>query len=305
MVLIAKAKPPSAITHKKRVGAHHRRNRDYTKPYLPYLPLLVVVGLGLFLNMLWSHQGSSVLGYATDVSTSNLLADTNADRQSNGENGLQLSSQLMTAAQNKANDMVARNYWSHDTPTGQMPWSFISATGYQYQAAGENLAYGFNSSSALLNGWMHSPEHRANVLDKSYSQVGFGIANSPNYQGNGPETIVVAMYAEPIATTAGAAQSSRTTPAIATLPASNGAQPNQQGVARIQTLPFGAAWTLFAVTALGAVAMFWFATRHVLAWKRVLAHSEEFVIRHRFLDVFIISAATLGYILTRTAGFIR
>jgi len=93
--------------------------------------------------------------------------------------------------------MVAQDYWAHDNPEGKTPWAFILAAGYNYETAGENLAYGFDTSEDTLTAWMNSPEHRANILNTTYTDVGFGIANSANFQGTGPETIVVAEYASP------------------------------------------------------------------------------------------------------------
>jgi len=214
MTLVAKPKPHGP-THKKRTGQHHRRNHNYVKTYWPYIPMLMTIGVGLVLNSAWptSHK---VLGYATDMSIQNLLDDTNTQRTSNGEANLNLNALLDQAAQNKANDMAARNYWSHDTPDGQTPWSFITATGYTYTAAGENLAYGFTTAAYTLDGWMNSPEHRANILNAAYKEVGFGIANSPNYQNSGPETIVVAMYATPAGPVVAAATPTPAHPAPAT-----------------------------------------------------------------------------------------
>jgi hypothetical protein len=314
MTLVPKAKPPTTIHHKKRSGEHHRQSKHYGKAYWPYLPLLVIVGVGLLVNAFWSHQGTSVLGYATDVSASSLLTDTNTQRNADNEAGLTLSNVLSSAAQAKANDMAKRNYWSHDTPDGATPWSFITKAGYNYEAAGENLAYGFNSSSAILNGWMHSTEHRANILNGNFKQVGFGIANAPNYQGTGPETIVVAMYAEPVTITAASSPTNNTSAkqkAVSstvgiTSPARDAKQPPAQRVARIQTFNAGAApWTLFAISTLSALAMVWFLMRHGLFWHRALVKSEAFVVHHKFLDVTFISIATLGFILTRTAGMIH
>lgn len=137
--------------------------------------------------------------YATDITGGGLLAETNAYRQSNGRNSLSMSYALSRAAQAKANDMASRDYWAHNTPDGRTPWSFISAVGYAYTAAGENLAYGYTTSDELMAAWEQSPEHRANLLYAGYTQVGFGIANAPDYVGTGQETIVVAEYATPVA----------------------------------------------------------------------------------------------------------
>ncbi|HLZ14810.1 MAG TPA: CAP domain-containing protein, partial [Candidatus Saccharimonadales bacterium] len=171
------------------------------KTYWPYLPMALIVGVGLACSSFWGSIHKDVLGYATNMSISALLQDTNTQRQGNSLAGLTLNDQLDQAAQAKANDMATRNYWSHNTPDGATPWTFIINAGYQYQTAGENLAYGFDSSDATLTAWMNSPEHKANILNNTYTDVGFGIANAPDYQGSGPETIVVAMYGSPAPST--------------------------------------------------------------------------------------------------------
>ncbi|HUC90239.1 MAG TPA: CAP domain-containing protein [Patescibacteria group bacterium] len=194
MVLISKPKRQETIHTKRRTGEHHKKNQHYLKPYWPYVPMLLIVALGLAFSSFWGNAQKSVLGYATNTTVSGLFASTNNQRVSNGLGSLAINGQLNQAAQAKANDMVARDYWSHNTPDGNSPWVFITNAGYNYQTAGENLAYGFSDSDATITAWMNSAEHRANILNSSYKDVGFGIANSENYQGAGPETIVVAMY---------------------------------------------------------------------------------------------------------------
>ncbi|MGH7240972.1 MAG: CAP domain-containing protein [Candidatus Saccharimonadales bacterium] len=196
MTLVAPLKPPAH--HKKTTGRHHRHSKTYHKPYWPYLPVIGIVIAGILLsNVSWLPGRGSVLGYATDMSVQELLDDTNQQRIGNGVAALGLNSLLDNAAQAKANDMAARDYWSHNTPDGQTPWTFITAAGYNYQLAGENLAYGFDTAADTLTGWMNSPEHRANILNGGYTEVGFGYINIANYQSTGPETLVVAMYASP------------------------------------------------------------------------------------------------------------
>jgi hypothetical protein len=92
--------------------------------------------------------------------------------------------------------MIAGNYWAHTSPDGVTPWYWFDYAGYDYLTAGENLAYGFDSSNGVVTGWMNSPSHRDNMLNGKFEQVGFGIANGSNYQG-GPNTVVVAMYGDP------------------------------------------------------------------------------------------------------------
>ncbi len=225
MVLVSKSNPrASGVNHKRRQGAHHKKNEHYLKPYWPYIPMVAIITVGLLCSSLWAHAQHGVLGYATQMSNSELLAGTNSNRATAGLGALALNGELSAAAQNKANDMATRDYWSHNTPDGKTPWTFIVAAGYNYKTAGENLAYGFDTSDDTITAWMNSPEHKANILNTTYTEVGFGFANADNYQGTGPETIVVAEYASP--------QAAYTPPPASTTPKSTAstrpaAQPQQ------------------------------------------------------------------------------
>lgn len=134
----------------------------------------------------------SVLAYASSMSRGDLFAAANASRAANGLGGFSLNGQLNNSAQAKAQHMADGNYWAHVAPDGTQPWYFFEAAGYNYSRAGENLAYGFSTSYATNDGWMNSASHRANILG-DYVEVGFGIVNSPGFQG-GENTIVVAHY---------------------------------------------------------------------------------------------------------------
>ncbi|MBA2279326.1 CAP domain-containing protein [Candidatus Saccharibacteria bacterium] len=171
-----------------------------------------------------SGQHAGVLAYATNVTTGGLLSSTNTQRSNNGVASLGGNGLLTTAAQNKAEDMVARDYWSHTTPDGQQPWVFIDNAGYKYTAAGENLAYGFMTSESTVTGWMNSQAHKDNLLNSTFTEVGFGIANGANYVGTGQQTVVVAMYGKPqvqsASTPAPVASAPKSTPkAVASAPA--------------------------------------------------------------------------------------
>lgn len=157
--------------------------------------LMLIIGIQV-VSTLQTDAQPQVLGYATNVSVSGLLSSTNSERAAAGKSALSLSGQLNTAAQGKANHMISHNYWAHNSPDGVTPWYWFGYAGYDYLTAGENLAYGFNTSSGVVSGWMNSPSHRSNMLNGAYEQVGFGIANGSNYQG-GPNTVVVAHYGDP------------------------------------------------------------------------------------------------------------
>jgi Cysteine-rich secretory protein family len=278
--------------HRKLQGAHHKQNEHYIKAYWPYLPVFAVLGLGILVNTLISHHSHSVLGYSTQISSSVLLTDTNQARSQHNEPALELDPDLTKAAQAKANDMAKRNYWSHVTPDGQQPWSFIENTNYQFMAAGENLAYGFGTSDQTVTAWMGSTEHRANILNSAYRDVGFATANVANFQNHGPETIIVALYGEPSNLNA----SVRPNSSYVNLA-------NSQPVSRLQIITT-ATWVQLGLAALcGAVLMLFF-VRHMFAWHKVLVRGEEFVVRHPFLDVFLLSLAVVVFLGSQWAGTI-
>ncbi len=109
------------------------------------------------------------------MSSDQLLYLTNQERQKNGDFPLVLNSELTEAAANKAQDMFTYDYWAHNSPTGKTPWVFIKAAGYKYVYAGENLARGFSTAQDVINAWMASPDHRANMLSENYQDVGFAV----------------------------------------------------------------------------------------------------------------------------------
>jgi len=113
---------------------------------------------------------------------------TNQKRQENGLPPLQLNGMLAQAAEGKAQDMFAKNYWAHIAPDGTTPWYFIKSAGYEYLYAGENLARGFTTASDTVSAWMASPSHRENMLSKNYNEVGFAVESGTL---TGSETILV------------------------------------------------------------------------------------------------------------------
>lgn len=233
-----------------------------------------------------------VLGDTTKLTAQGLLDATNSDRHSDGGQPLTLDTKLTAAAQAKADDMVARNYWSHATPDGKQPWAFIMQAGYGYQATGENLAYGFATSDEVVSAWMNSAEHKANVLG-DYTAVGFGIANSAHYQG-GQNTVVVAFYATP-----SASASPLTTPATATI-----SLPSQH-VDGLAVVTAGAAtWGTYASLGLIATAAIGFVVTHLELLRLGWYHGKHFLAIHPVFDALVVIVLALAMVYT-AGGFIR
>ena len=99
-------------------------------------------------------------------SSSEIITLHNNARANQGLDALQSNGLLSQAAQAKANDMLAHDYFAHTSPSGQTPWQWITNTGYDYEYAGENLAIDFYTAQSLQEAWMNSPTHRANIMNK-------------------------------------------------------------------------------------------------------------------------------------------
>lgn len=290
----------------KRRAQHHRVGKDYLKVYWPYVPILLIVAVGLFFGTPRDIQKEGVLAYATEISNNRLLTETNERRSSNGKPTLKINDSLSAAAQAKANDMAMKNYWSHYTPSGEAPWTFIDKSGYAYSKAGENLAYGFKTSNETINGWMNSPTHKANMLDETFSEVGFGFANAEDYNKSGQETIVVAMYGQPNKSqpASAPAEAKHTNGAFTT--ASSAAEPDAKTVSFVQKITGGTApWLPFAIGLISGFMLLFVFIRHGLAFKRALIHGEQFILHHPVLDIVFVSFVMVGYVLSQTSGFIR
>jgi sensor c-di-GMP phosphodiesterase-like protein len=104
--------------------------------------------------------------------SSDIIYLTNQARLQNGLTALTINPALTLAAQRKADDMLSRNYFDHTSPDGRQPWDFIQAEGYRYVYAGENLALDFFDATTMFQGWMKSPDHRANILFPNYQEIG-------------------------------------------------------------------------------------------------------------------------------------
>jgi hypothetical protein len=126
-----------------------------------------------------------------------LTDGTNSQRTANDLPVLQVNPLLQVAAQEKANDMAANNYFAHTSPTGKTPWYWFANVGYNFSYAGENLAINYSDSQDVINAWMNSPEHRANILNGNYTQI--GMATAEGEFGGSPAIYVVELFGTPAA----------------------------------------------------------------------------------------------------------
>ena len=130
---------------------------------------------------------------------STLVELANAGRARAGLVPLVANQRLQEAAQLKANDMATKGYFAHDSPDGHDPWHWFSQAGYRFSYAGENLAVYFTDSADVNAAWMKSPEHRANILNDHFTEIGIATAVGTY---NGYQTIfVVQEFGSPLRAT--------------------------------------------------------------------------------------------------------
>lgn len=119
---------------------------------------------------------SSVTDYEAEV-----VRLVNEIRKSNGLKPLTQDWQLSRVARYKSQDMKKLGYFSHTSPTYGSPFDMMKSFGISYRTAGENIAKGYATPKAVVEAWMNSTGHRANILNSTYTHIGVGYVSSGNY----------------------------------------------------------------------------------------------------------------------------
>lgn len=158
--------------------------------FLICIALLTAVGLGVFRLYPQIFSNSAALlqtntlftppplrgpltGKSSTLTVAGIISETNRHRQSEGLPTLNPNSILGKAATSKTADMFAKQYFEHVSPSGEGPAEVVTAAGYSYLVVGENLALGnFASDVDVVQAWMDSPGHRANILSTNFQEIG-------------------------------------------------------------------------------------------------------------------------------------
>lgn len=122
---------------------------------------------------------------------------TNEERADENKTPLHRNTTLDAAAKLKAQHMAKNHYFAHFAPDGTSPWHWFDEAGYVYAHAGENLAIHFTDSDEVVEAWMDSPTHRANIVDDKFTEIGVGTAKGTF---DGYDTVfVVQLFGAPAA----------------------------------------------------------------------------------------------------------
>lgn len=180
------------LPHIHENGAQHHAHTLSLVALFLYLQVFVATIAGFYVIRLAAPQ---ILGTVT-FTAEQIIQLTNAKRAENGAGQVTYNAQLAQAAAGKVANMFAENYWAHYSPSGKSPWSFMSAAGYKYVYAGENLARDFGDAQSVVNAWMNSPSHKSNLLDKNFKEIGVAVASGTLTGQEG--ILVVQMFASPV-----------------------------------------------------------------------------------------------------------
>ena len=105
----------------------------------------------------------------------------NEERAKEGLPALKYDWELARVAKYKSQDMKDQNYFSHDSPVYGSPFTMMQNFGINYSSAGENIARGQGSAEQVVDGWMNSSGHRANIMSSDFTHIGVGYVESGNY----------------------------------------------------------------------------------------------------------------------------
>lgn len=119
---------------------------------------------------------STATGYEQEV-----IRLVNEIRAENGLKALTYDWELSRVARYKSQDMKDNHYFSHTSPVYGTPFEMIKNFGISYRSAGENIAKGYATPQAVVNGWMNSSGHRANILSTNYTRIGVGYVADGHY----------------------------------------------------------------------------------------------------------------------------
>lgn len=165
------------LLHGHFIPSHHN---GYQPHFLRFKTAAGILVLILAIEVLYLAQAFIILPKSASfaaIFASVLLDQTNQNRIGEQLGTLTRNPVLEKAAQLKADDMAAKGYFSHNSPEGKTPWYWFEQAGYDYAAAGENLAVNFTDSKDVTEAWMHSPAHRANIMSGNYTEIGIATAH--------------------------------------------------------------------------------------------------------------------------------
>ncbi len=129
--------------------------------------------------------------FAADITRSSVVAEMNLRRAAFGLPPLHEDARLDQAADDRLMDMEDQEYWAHVSPEGREPFVWLRPRGYDFHYAAENLAAGFETAEVLVDAWMESKGHRANILSPLYADCGVAVVEGSTIRRAAGKSVVV------------------------------------------------------------------------------------------------------------------
>ncbi|MFA1818802.1 CAP domain-containing protein [Virgibacillus oceani] len=132
-------------------------------------------------NHIYPGQKINIASNAEFSQEQEVIDLVNQEREKAGLSALKYDWELARVAKYKSQDMKDQNYFSHDSPVYGSPFTMMQDFGINYTTAGENIARGQGSAEQVVNAWMNSSGHRANIMSSDFTHIGVGYVESGNY----------------------------------------------------------------------------------------------------------------------------
>ena len=135
--------------------------------------------------------------FAADITRQSVIDGMNRYRAEHNLPALHEDARLDAAAEDRIHDMEDLGYWAHESPDGRAPFVWFKPNGYDFHFAGENLATGFETCEVLVDAWMESPGHRANILSADYDDCGVALIDGST-TGRAAGKSIVVLFGRPM-----------------------------------------------------------------------------------------------------------
>lgn len=132
-------------------------------------------------NLIYPGQKINVPTNASQDVEQEVIRLVNVERTKVGLPALKYDWELARVAEHKSQDMHDKKYFDHNSPTYGSPFTMMKNYGIKYTAAGENIAKGQTTAEQVVNAWMNSEGHRANILNKNFTHIGVGYVADGHY----------------------------------------------------------------------------------------------------------------------------
>lgn len=128
--------------------------------------------------LIYPGQKLTIPTVTTTAQEDEVIRLVNVERSKAGLQLLKTNWQLCRVARYKSADMAQKGYFDHNSPTYGSPFKMMESFGLKFSSAGENIAYGQRTPAEVMNGWMNSPGHRNNIMSRTYTDIGVGLAKN-------------------------------------------------------------------------------------------------------------------------------